>query len=478
MSRDGERKIHIDEVRYFIREHDIDHLTLDDYIGEGSYGRVFTGLYHGLPVVVKVEILLENKRPTLYQEYCNYKNLLQCVDVNQKNWKLSASLYTGLPKCLLYYSSYGQKSSKNKRHLHLMNDESSSVAATNSSSSSSHSYSDYSSAGSSRSSSYLEPTESLHLLVISRMGENLKNLQKDYGGQFSLFTVTAMAISLLKHLEYIHRCGIVHRDMKPSNICIAYRTGDETPEEEQRKMQTVYLVDFGLSKPFVKLNQETGKYHHIPWKNYGSSVGTAYFMGWATHQGCEASRRDDMQSLAYILLHFLRGSLPWHKYTKKFNKLKDGSEDRSLRRQRNEDVHRCKMETRSHVLCEGLPQVYCDFLKYVQKLEFYDKPNYGMWIEQFDQVLRKYKWNLSTTPFDWNIDEVRAKRRNKNNRRHHHNRHEDDDDRSSDSQDTEHEHHRDQHSNNNNDNNANQQQIINQPTSSWHQQIWEHARCY
>ena len=100
--------------------------------------------------------------------------------------------------------------------------------------------------------------------------------------------------SAVKHL---HEHDIVHRDLKPENFLMA----DQTEEAE------VKLIDFGLSKRFR--DAKTG--NHIPYRDGKSLTGTARYASVNTHLGIEQARRDDLESIGYILLYFLKGILPW-----------------------------------------------------------------------------------------------------------------------------------------------------------------------
>ena len=76
-----------------------------------------------------------------------------------------------------------------------------------------------------------------------------------------------------------------------------------TGEEERQ----CYIIDFGLAKRFV--DRKTGV--HIPCKDGKAMTGTARYASVNTHLGIEQSRRDDLESLAYVLVYFLMGDLPW-----------------------------------------------------------------------------------------------------------------------------------------------------------------------
>ena len=102
---------------------------------------------------------------------------------------------------------------------------------------------------------------------------------------------------MLERIKFVHEHYHIHRDIKPDNFVMGI-------EEDENK---VYIIDFGLSKKY----KSQSKNLHIPFKTNKNMTGTARYCSINTHLGYEQSRRDDLESIGYVLVYFLRGVLPW-----------------------------------------------------------------------------------------------------------------------------------------------------------------------
>ena len=104
----------------------------------------------------------------------------------------------------------------------------------------------------------------------------------------------------------------------------------------------------------------------------------------------EQARRDDLESLAYVLLYFLRGVLPWQG-------LKGAT-----RKQKYERIMERKMVTSAEALCKGHPSEFLVFLNYTRTLRFDDKPDYVYLRKLFRDLFVREMFQYDYV-FDWTI---------------------------------------------------------------------------
>ena len=134
-----------------------------------------------------------------------------------------------------------------------------------------------------------------HYIVMDLLEQSLEQLCKE-NNTMPLKVILHLAQEMLNVLESVHERGVIHRDIKPSNFLL--KTRKDTGVSE------LYLIDFGLS-----LSEDNNERKQI--KTNEPLLGTTRYMSVAVHQGLTAGKRDDLESLGYILIFLQKGFLPW-----------------------------------------------------------------------------------------------------------------------------------------------------------------------
>jgi serine/threonine protein kinase len=222
-------------------------------------------------------------------------------------------------------------------------------------------------------------TKDYDTMIMQLLGPSLDELFTIYNKKFKLETVLLLGIQITKLIKNLHLVRFIHRDIKPNNFLIGRNDVDKNMKYDNK----IYLMDFGLSKQYIDSNGS-----HMRFNNDRSLIGTARYASINMHNGYEPSRRDDFESIGYMLIYFLLGSLPWQKA----KKVKGCSNI--------DTIGKIKKNTDIIKICKNLPTCFVNYIQYAKNLSFDEEPNYEYLINLFVETAVK----LNIEPcFEWSI---------------------------------------------------------------------------
>jgi serine/threonine protein kinase len=205
-----------------------------------------------------------------------------------------------------------------------------------------------------------------YYMVINLLGKSLQDL-KDKHFNFPLKIVLQIGIQMIQLLQKIHDKGLIHRDIKPENFLFGLNN----------ESKYIYMIDFGFCKSFIQDDK------HIPHKKTNNLIGSHTYASVNAHNFIELSRRDDLESLGYILIYFYLGTLSWQdisELSKNGNNGNNVKDESSI------------IYLKTQIVENGLiPQVLTNYMRYVRALEFEEKPDYELLIETFLKQIELFK---------------------------------------------------------------------------------------
>lgn len=194
-----------------------------------------------------------------------------------------------------------------------------------------------------------------YVMVMDLLGPTLQRLLESRPLRgLNWETVALIGLKCVYLLKKLHSKGFVHGDVKPENFLCSYSEDDFIEPS-----LGLYMVDMGLASRWRDPCRPGG---HIA---YGQRVdhfsGTVRYASVNAHLGRWLSRRDDLESLGYMLLYLFNGSLPWQGYS---------GEDKNMQ------VCETKGKLTVEAMCRGAPEVLQYFLAYVRQMKFEETPDY------------------------------------------------------------------------------------------------------
>lgn len=145
---------------------------------------------------------------------------------------------------------------------------------------------------------------------------------------------------------------------------------------------------------------------HISYRDGKSLTGTARYASINTHIGIEQSRRDDLESSAYVMIYFLRGELPWQ-----------GLKAKTMK-EKYEKIMEKKISTSVENLCSGFPGIFflfveefSTYLNYTRNIKFDDRPDYNFLKRLLKGIAEREKFEFDNV-FDWTNKKIEEEGKN------------------------------------------------------------------
>ena len=195
------------------------------------------------------------------------------------------------------------------------------------------------------------------------LGQSLSQLFNKYYGNFKIKDITMIAIQILERIKFIHSQNILYCDINPNNFSIGIG----------RFQNIIYMTNFNYAKKYTKKD----KLEHIKFNKSNNSIGNYIFSSINALRGVELSRRDDLESLGYMLIYFLKGELPWENI-----KCSDKAE-------KKRKIYQIKKNYDLSKLCDEIPEEFKLYLNYVKSLKISEEPDYNYCFSLFYGIFKK-----------------------------------------------------------------------------------------
>jgi len=216
-------------------------------------------------------------------------------------------------------------------------------------------------------------TKNSIILIEEKLGPSLYDLFIENKRKFSLNEICCIGIQCIERLKGIHSKNYVHRNIKPEN----FKIGLNDPH-------VIYLQNFYLCEKFR--SSTTNKHAKLTLTN--KIVGTERYGSVDALRGLRQGRKDDLESLCYMLIYFFLGKLPWQD-------IKAETEGEKYKKLLNE-----KKKFNIENYKDTIPKEFRTIFKLIKNLKFNEQPKYSLYIRLL-QKIREENQCFDQTDFFW-----------------------------------------------------------------------------
>jgi serine/threonine protein kinase len=189
--------------------------------------------------------------------------------------------------------------------------------------------------------------EKYNFLVIDLLGNSLKSELVINETKNNLEIVFNFGKKIINKLMILHENKIIHRDLKPDNILL----------NTDNLFEDIFLVDYSFCKKYINSNGE-----HILKNKINKLIGSVNYISLNVHDLIEPTRRDDLESVVYILIYLYCGKLDW---------------------ENSMSITRIYEMKKNIIYDENIPEYFRNMIIYIRTLEFNERPNYFYLINFF-----------------------------------------------------------------------------------------------
>lgn len=231
--------------------------------------------------------------------------------------------------------------------------------------------------------SYME-CDDYNFLTMELCGDNIESVLEKH--KFTEQTKYNIAYRLLHIMSCIHRCGIIHRDIKLSNLVFSDKI------DNLKKLYPI-IIDLGLAKEFYRF--EGGKVLQMSPYTIRSITGTLRYISLNIHEFKNPSLVDDLISLCYALIVIFTGKqLPWVGHKKdvdKFDSTKHSDTNCKCNYHKNKEqgitkhnntIAEVKFHTSLEELTGGKYPFLVWWIKYLYSLKPKQLPSYNLMLKK------------------------------------------------------------------------------------------------